>query len=467
MIEISNIFENAKVSEQKIRANIYHIIWQHKYEPRDIYSDLQNCFTNFFTKGIEPRMLGMSGLRGTGKTTLLWQIADYAKQQNIENVYFFDVEKIGTLGYSILDLFLYLENHHPDFLASKNVLLFDEVHFDKKCSSSLKIMYENMRYSYIVTTGSSALLLQTTADLATRMLILHTLPLHLTEYISIVKNTNLENKADLKEKLKAALFFSKNMDDLKQNLLSIKNQTDNYYNRIENADVLIDNYVKYHNIARFTLYENTNYIVKEIDTLYHRVVYEDIPILNKEIETENTKKLLLRLAVSDEINIQSLSQSIGISQEEINSIIDILAKAEMLTVLYPFGGIDTKINKMKKAFFMSPSIRLALLLQFVNELENEHIAKLYEDIVVMYLKRFFDNSILSFSSLTKSKHPDFIISTNSKPIVLEVGINKKSKNQIMASNIDFRYGIVISTKLSEPIFEKETLFLPFKLFLIL
>lgn len=466
-ITISNILKKAKVNRQKIEANIYHVVLKHEYEPRDVFADLQNCYTGFFTKGTEPRMLGLSGLRGTGKTTLLWQIADFANQQNFENIYFFDIEKIVTLGYSILDIFLYIENHSPEFLTSKNVLLFDEVHFDKKWSTALKIIYENMRATYIVATGSSALLLQTTADLATRMLILHTFPLHFTEYISITKNIQLENKTQVKERLKNALFFSKSIDELKENLLQLKPEVDIYYQKIEFPDLLIDTYIKYHNIARFTLYDNTNYILKEIDTLYHRVIYEDIPILSKETDTENTKKLLLRLAVSDEINVQTLSQTIGISHDEINNIIDILVKAEMLMVLYPFGGIDSKINKMKKAFFMSPSIRLALLQQFVNEIENEHIAKLHEDITVMYLKRFFDNSILSFSSFTKSKNPDFIISTNSKPIILEVGLNKQTKKQITESKIQFRYGIVINTKIDEPIFETETVFLPFKWFVLL
>jgi len=310
-------------------------------------------------------------------------------------------------------------------------------------------------------------LLQTTADLATRMLILHTFPLHFTEYVSITRNIQLDNKAQVKEGLKNALFFSKSITELKERLSQIKPELQTYYQRIEGLDYLIDTYIKYHNIARFTLYDNTNYILREIDSLYHRVIYEDIPVLSKETDSENAKKLLLRLAVSDEINVQTLSQAIGISQEEINNMINILAKAEMLTVLYPFGGIDSGINKMKKAFFMSPSIRLALLQQFVNELENEQIAKLYEDITVMYLKRFFDNSMLSFSSFAKSKNPDFVISTHSKPIILEVGLNKKSKQQITGSKIDFRYGIVVSTKIEEAYFEQETVYLPFSLFAIL
>jgi len=412
-------------------------------------------------------MLGLSGLRGTGKTTLLWQTADFAEQQNTENIYFFEIEKIATLGFGILDVFLYLEKYRPELLTQKSVLLFDEVHFDKKWSNALKIIYENMRAAYIVATGSSALLLQTTADLATRMLILHTFPLHFTEYVSITRNIQLDNKAQVKEGLKNALFFSKSITELKERLSQIKPELQTYYQRIEGLDYLIDTYIKYHNIARFTLYDNTNYILREIDSLYHRVIYEDIPVLSKETDSENAKKLLLRLAVSDEINVQTLSQAIGISQEEINNMINILAKAEMLTVLYPFGGIDSGINKMKKAFFMSPSIRLALLQQFVNELENEQIAKLYEDITVMYLKRFFDNSMLSFSSFAKSKNPDFVISTHSKPIILEVGLNKKSKQQITGSKIDFRYGIVVSTKIEEAYFEQETVYLPFSLFAIL
>ncbi len=64
--------------------------------------------------------------------------------------------------------------------------------------------------------------------------------------------------------------------------------------------------------------------------------------------------------------MQTLSQVIGISQSEINEVIDILAKAELLNVLYPYGGIDSKLNKTKKAFFMSPSIRLALISHIEN-----------------------------------------------------------------------------------------------------
>ena len=116
---------------------------------------------------------------------------------------------------------------------------------------------------------------------------------------------------------------------------------------------------------------------------------------------------------------------------------------------------------------MSPSIRMALLLQVFNEVSNEYLAKLYEDVVVMYLKRLFSDSILSFSSYTKEQNPDFIIETCENPILLEVGINKKTTRQISKSKIVYRYGIVINTKINTISLKDNTVFLPLNWFLLL
>ncbi len=465
MNEIEKIFQNSKVKTNQIKSYLKHQIFNTEYKQRENFKDLKQCYDDFYTYGAEPRMIALSGLRGTGKTTLLWQIVDYANKAKMDNIYFFKVEKIMDLGYSIFDIFWYIENNNKEFFYEKAVLLFDEVHIDPKWSSALKIIYEDMRSAYIVATGSSALLLQTTADLATRMLILHTFPLQFSEYINITKNIDSNRK--LKENLKNALFYSKNITELENRLNKLSAEISNYYNKLEDKDILIENYIKYHNIIRFSLHKNKKFILSELDSLYHRVIYEDIPTISKNIKPLNSKKILLRLAASDEINVQTLSQVIGISQDEINEVIDILAKAELLNVLYPYGGIDSKLNKMKKAFFMSPSIRLALISNIENFIGKEYMAKFYEDIVVMYLRRFFDDALLSFSSNKKSKNPDFIIETKNIPILMEVGINKKPTKQITKSKIKYRYGIIINAKTDKLKFEQNTAIIPLMWFLLL
>ncbi len=339
MKEIDNILKKAKISLKKIEPNLEHHIFKTKYETRDNFNDLKKCYDGFFTKGTEPRMLGLSGLRGTGKTTLLWQIAEYAHNKGMQNIYYFNVEKITKLGYNITRFFWEVEKQYENFFYQRIVLLFDEVHYDPDWASALKILYDEMKTAYIVATGSSALLLQTTADLATRMLMLHTYPLHFTEYLSITKNIKLDNQKEFQTKLKNAFFYSKDIKQVEIRLQELFPAIQTYLQKIDNQDILIDNYIKYHNITRFTLYDDKNFIHKEIDTLYHRVIYEDIPLLTDKINTNNAKNILLRLASSDEVNIQSLSQRLGISQETINDTIEILGMAELLNVLYPHGGL--------------------------------------------------------------------------------------------------------------------------------
>ena len=412
--------------------------------------------------------MGLSGLRGTGKTTLLWHTAEYIYENINTEIYFFNVEALQSFDIRIFDIFSHLR-YQENYAFKPIILLFDEVHADPEWSKSLKIIYDELNLAFVVATGSSALLLQTTADLATRMLIKHIFPLQFSEFIEIKTYTKSTiNTIELKEKLREYLFFSKDINEAKKGLLQLTNRIKQYYETIENETEKIEQYIQFQNIARFIFYENYSDISEELKGLYRRVIHEDIPKISKNVDSLNAEKLLIRLAASDEINIQSLSQTIGISKKEIAETIDILAKAELLNVLVPFGGIDSKLNKTKKAFFMSPSIRHALLSQlFYTKLKNDFLPKLYEDLVVMYLKRLFSDAIVSFSSYTQEKNPDFIIETRDQPILLEVGINKKSEKQITKSRIKYRYGIIINTKIEELTIAGNIISIPLKWFLLI
>lgn len=85
----------------------------------------------------------------------------------------------------------------------------------------------------------------------------------------------------------------------------------------------------------------------------------------------------------------------------------------------------------------------------------------------MYLKRLFSDAMISFSSFTNEKNPDFIIETRNKPVLLEIGVNKKSKKQINKSRIEYRYGIIINTKTEEVKIDGNTVVLPLKWFLLI
>ncbi len=465
MNKIEDLIKNSKVTLLDIQRNLDNLLEKQHFQPRADLIILKEISKDLLTKKIYPRMLGLSGLRGTGKTTLLWQTAKYIYENNYNrDIYFFNVEKLIEKSFTIFDIAEAIEKA-PAF-QKRTVLLFDEVHEDPRWSKRIKILYDTNK-AFIICTGSSALLLQTTADLATRMHILHTYPLQFTEYVKISKNKQLDNEQEIKYKLKSALFLSENINQLKEKIKKITHQIIEFYNSLENSDELILKYIKIHNITRFTKIDNQNVVMEETEKLFRRVITEDIPkITRKNYTYKNSEKLLFRLAGSDEINLQSLSQTLGISTDEINENLDILEKAELLNILLPFGGYDTKINKNKKAFFMSPSVRLAIHTKMFEE-NKQLYSKLYEDIVVMYLRRFYNNAMLSFSSQKKGKNPDFVIETLPDNILIEVGTNKKSIKQITESNIKYKYGIIINAEANDIKYEKNIVTIPLKWFLLL
>ena len=473
MTELQQILENSKLTAESIKDNLIHpVLKTADYKARDVFNEIKEISDIYFTSGRDARMIGLAGLRGTGKTTILWQAADYIYKNYTKNIYFFHIGNLQKYDIGIKELHEIIERELTGGRLSSYkkdiILLFDEVHEDKNWARDLKVLYDLFPSAFVIATGSSALLLQSTADLVTRMLIQHIYPLSFTEYLEITKpeiKQNFDNKNELKE----ILFHSETATNLYQQLNKFENKFNEYFSQTNNLEEEIKSYISYKNITRFSFFESKSRINSFISDLIRRVIYEDIPKISKNINTKFSEKLLQRIAASDEINLQTLSQSIGISQKEIHKNLDILVKAELLNVLYPFGGIDTKINKAHKYFFMSPSIRRVLLSPLIGSKNNSSIfAKLLEDIVVLYLKRIFrDSNILSFASTKGQKNPDLIIETIDQPILIEIGINKNTTKQISKSRIKYKYGIIINSKIETVELHNDIVIIPLKYFLLL
>ena len=132
------------------------------------------------------------------------------------------------------------------------------------------------------------------------------------------------------------------------------------------------------------------------------------------------------------------------------------------------ASLASGINKNKKAFFMSPSLRRALLsVIYGNTLPDEFRSKMMEDLIVMYIKRILPDAVMSFMSTQGQLNPDFVLETRDKPIIIEAGLGKTTDRQIKKSKLDYRYGIIISAGITEPTLKGDTIFLPFTWFLML
>ncbi len=475
--------ENTIVSKSAIESRLTHPIIKLKYPTRSAYDLLKKYAQDFLKTGSEPRFVSLAGLRGVGKTTLLWQTANYIYLNHHKDIYFFNVNTLKNLG---IDLHIALENFQRliikkrfNELLEPITLLFDEVHDDLNWSKTLKILYDEARTAFILCTGSSALLLNQTADLARRMRIEKIYPYKFIEFVAA--KTYMENNGEmvypikgLSKRLKEALLYSEKPEEAITAIKENEHEISKYFNKINSIKGLELKdlwrfYINYQNIPNFLFFKDIFTINDSILDLFKRVILEDIPKLNSSFsDSTKIERLLLRLAGSDEINPEKLAGVIGVKQNDINELIDILAKAELLNILQPYGGIDTRIVKNKKAIFMSPSLRRALLSTlFGQKLPDQFSSKLIEDLIVMYLRQVLTDGIISFISGNDYVNPDFVIETRDRPILLEIGTSKTSLKQLAKSNVKYRYGVLISNGVAEPNLKGDCIQIPLSWFLLL
>lgn len=475
-----NILLNTKVTREVVNTRITNPILKRKYPKRTFFISLRSYVDKFLKNGSELRMIGLAGLRGTGKTTLMWQLADYLLDNYHYPVYFFNVNEITAAGYNLNET---LEVFQTEILKKRFnqitepiIFLFDEIHDSPDWSKVIKVLYDEARTSFIVCTGSSALLLKYTADLARRIKIEKIYPFRFFEFITAKSyfktNNTIYPMKNISSRLREILFFSQTANEFYERIEQSGREITEYYRKVKKninkeLDALVDEYIKYHNIPAFITLDEKSIINDMIKNLVTRVIYED---LIKISESGNfnpvlVQNLLIQLAISDEVNIESLSKK-GIKKEDINLFLELMEKAELINILNPFGGAESKIWKNKKVFFMSPSIRNALLsIIYGHRIPTQFLGKFYEDLFVMYLRRILDINQVFFTKIDSKVSPDFVVETGDKPIFIEIGINKTTTKQLR--NYDKRYGILISNKIEEPVISLDVIKIPLKTFLLL
>jgi len=457
MEELITYILNNKVTATRLEGEVRDERNQ-RIPKRTAFVLLKKYARDFFEQGLQPRMIALSGLRGVGKTTLMWQTAEYVYKNHNKDIYFLSVDDLNRLGATLYDVVKALETHiykKPlNALEQKIMLLIDEVHEAENWQKDLKILYEKGKKIFVLATGSSALLLNSSPDLASRWTLMKIYPFTFPEFI-LAKTwftgirPPLYPKKDLSKQLKNALFYAEDYFEAKKIISSLETEISRYLSLAgEKTDMkisaLIDEYVSYHNIARFLPILNKTLIIERILALFERILYKDIPGLEPG-QAEVYQRILNRLALSDKINYQTLAKDFRLKEREVENMIETLHKAEIINVFHPYGGLKSRTGMNVKAFFMSPSLRRALFSRIYGpRLKPEWRGHLYEDITAMYLKKNLPVGMVSFGA-GGEKSPDFVIETNDKPVLLEVGTKKTSPVQISRFG-PYRYGIIIGYK---------------------
>ena len=180
-----------------------------RHPKRFLYVKLKKYINDFLDKKSSNRMVIIPGFRGVGKTTLMAQICLDFKIQDVQ-VFFLSVEDLRNyFDVGINEIISDYEKIIGEYLESlkKPIIIFlDEVQTDPKWAITLKSLFERTNNVFFCVTGSSAIVLQSTPNIARRAIFEPMTPMCFGEYQMI--KSKIYPITGLKNKIRQAIYFS-------------------------------------------------------------------------------------------------------------------------------------------------------------------------------------------------------------------------------------------------------------------
>ena len=378
--EINKIIELSELAGQK----------GSKYpKKRPVFFDIYN--------NSAPTIIGISGLRGVGKTVILSQILNTEKNSLYISLDSTQVSDLFELSKELLRKY------------KITTLLFDEIHYYPFWQRDLKKIYDFLEIKVYFTSSVSLEILKADFDLSRRVRII-TVPvfsfrefLWFYDYTSDLLN-NLEITGVLKKEEKADLRYEAFFEEYLSYPLPAQKQ--------ERSPEIIINII--------------NKII-ERDLIYSEdIAAKDIFYL------KNILKFLAN-SPSGEISFSTIASNLQISHFLAVKYITAFEKAYILNVIYPKG---TNIKKEPKILFSLP------FRSYLSSLPHDNLlGSVKEDFFAGIMK---NNKIKIFYLKSKrgKKLPDFMIEAANTKYIVEIG--GKSKTLAQFKGIPDKYDKIIA-----------------------
>ena len=406
--------------------------------------------------GSHDRWWVIPGLRGVGKTTILAQTYLQAVEHGQDiNLLYVSLDEAAIAGANLADvLSVYQEEILGDYfenLKKPTLILVDEAQADPAWAQVLKTVYDRSRRVFMLCSGSSALHLQMDANVAGRRARIETMyPLSFAEYQLLANQRKIDER--LREQLMQALYDSASAGEVYHCLKTLKADVNRCYAASKPLDLPF--YLEYGTMP-LAIQRQRALLQKDIQTTIDKVVNVDLRSWRdfSAATLSAVPRLLSLLASSgDVVGLPKLSQALGISRQQLISIMDVLVKAGILIKIPAYGGSPfSSSRRPAKYTFTSAAIRSSYL-GFTGEptADGRRRGQLLEDVAGLHYQREFvgvGKGSLAHHYSKAGGHCDFILQIgNHKRIALEFGLGNKGVGQTAATmkKVKCQYGLVFS-----------------------
>lgn len=462
---IQYIQQQIRTTDERIKRYTHNPKGE-KYPRRFMFEKIKQYIDGFLDKTEDNRMVIIPGFRGVGKTTLMAQICS-AYLKKVDNILFLSVEEIQNIFNSgVNDVIFAFENiigENIESIKKPTLIFFDEIQTDPKWAVSLKTLFDKTSNVFFCCTGSSAVILQTTTNLARRAIFERMPPMSFVEF-EMIKNKDFPRNG-LKDKIRQAVYFSDSAIDVFAKLQELEGLVNQAWSKISRHD--IKNYLSYGTLPFSLIMPNEVAVYDAISLLLDKIIKQDLPTLgNFDQDTLGAvKRILFAIAENDTTSLGILEERFKINRLTISNIFEALEKAELLIKIPAYGSNMTIAKKPNKYLFMSPAIRMTFF--YFTGQESTYLTrqgKLLEDSFASHLYREFilkNQGLVRYDSAQGGA--DFILQImNNKQIIIEVGMGNKDVKQIAttAKKINSDYNLIFSNTELKINKELKTVFVP-------
>lgn len=449
-----------------------------KFNHRSDFNGISDIIDDFVDGDTIDRFIVLPGLRGVGKTTILYQLYDYllnVKNINQNQILYVscDYLKKTMAECDILKAIEYYikEFHYSSIktLDKEIFLLIDEAHFDKDWSLAGKIIHDMTKKIFMVFTGSSAIKLDYDKESARRMVNQTICPLNFSQFLKLKHNYDA---GEMSQTLFDMIFTSQ-IDNavvlenkINSDLLNLKSYTNEEW----------ENYFKIGGLPLVMHDKNPRKSYKKIFHTVDTVVTKDLrTIRNITSNTEDQALRLLKFLAQKkpgEASQATLSDIIKTPYSTVGSILRLLEKTQLIFHYEPYVGANGRARKSWQYYFASPCICHAINRQFgVSSIKKEdYEGILLENFVASSLFNVMNNeNYFKFDTYFQlgKKSVDFILKKDfEQPIPIEVGLGKKKKGQIKRAmnKLNSHHGIIISSTTNTIQKDDDIIYIPIKTF---
>lgn len=421
----------------------------------------------------QSRWVAISGLRGTGKTTLLAQLfcdLSVNKQRKLFVSIDHVVQLLGANITDLVDTYEQILGEALENLTEPVYLFADEIQYDPNWAIALKSIYDRSMNVFIVSTGSSALELNSNPDTARRVITETLLPMSFTEYQTISKG--VYPVRDLGKTLRDGIKNAATAKDIYDSFISAKPKINQYWTRADRLD--IPKYLQLGTLPFMAAASNPAIAFDQLERSIDRILGSDVTKIGQfNADTvARIPQILYSVADSEMVSLNSLSNALNIPRPTLTRIFDALEQAEVLYRLEPLGSHTAQVRLADKYLFTTPAIRaMYFTLTGSTRASQQVMGHLLEDTVGLYLRKLFGEKSLttSINYSPRQGTADFVVKNRQTTYVIEVGYGKKSWRQIEATDKapDNRIGILLANDELALNEEKNIVTIPIREFILI